>query len=198
MQRKDISYELKAVEGIRFLLCDSAGKSEIPSTDGQWARSPVQCLNMALDEDPGIIAVRFVEMPMRERAAQVELCAALKSNRRTQNTPLVALLHARHRGLMEDLARARVDFIKFLGETTLTSALMIEIIDALGPQDRIGHWMTVVCPCLHYKRIDPRHELTVCGGYRDRMVLGGRRLREICHTVDHLHCEYFLNARLRP
>jgi hypothetical protein len=27
----------------------------------------------------------------------------------------------------------------------------------------------------------------------DRMVLGGRRLHELCETDDHLHCEYYQN-----
>ena len=45
---------------------------------------------------------------------------------------MLVLLHEKHRGLIEDLKRAGVDFIKFIAETPLSSSLMIEMIDRLG------------------------------------------------------------------
>ncbi|EPR44188.1 hypothetical protein dsmv_1138 [Desulfococcus multivorans DSM 2059] len=48
---------------------------------------------------------------------------------------------------------------------------------------------------LHYNKIESRHELTVCGAYLDRMILGGHRLGEVCQTEKHLSCEYYLNPR---
>jgi hypothetical protein len=48
---------------------------------------------------------------------------------------VLAFLPAKHRGLTEELVRAGVDFIKVIGEVTLSSTLVREIIDALSPTD---------------------------------------------------------------
>jgi hypothetical protein len=154
-------------------------------------------MDKAVDENPGIIAVRFWSMPIREREALVELCTALKRNSHTRKTPVLALLHAKHRKLLEDLERAGVDFVKFIGKTTLSSTLTQEIIDVLGPDDRVERQLEKVCPHIHYSMIDSRHEMKVCGAYLDRMVLGGRRLHGLCETENHLECEYFLNPRTK-
>jgi hypothetical protein len=150
-----------------------------------------------VDGKPRITVIRFGEMEIPERAALVELCGALKHNRLTHQTPVLALLPVKHRKLMEDLERAGVDFVRFMGEETLSASLMIEIIDGLGPDDRAEHQLQVVCGYLHYDIIDTRHEITVCGAYLDRMVLGGKYLHEICQTEKHLQCGYFLNPRVR-
>jgi hypothetical protein len=182
---------------VRFLLCDSTGQSEFTSREGEWIRSPIQCLDQAVDGTPGIIAVRFGEMVMPEREALTELCQALKHNSHTQHIPLLALLPARHRQLMEELAQIGVDFVKFTGRATLNSSFMLDVIDALGPDDRVERQLATLCPYLHYDIIDARHEMKVCGAYLDRMVLGGLWLSEVCETERHLQCEYFLNPRLK-
>ncbi len=197
MQGENTSIERRGERVVRFLLCDTAGNVELTTPEGEWVRSPIQCLDKAVDESPGIIAVRFTEMPILEREALVELCAALKRNSHTHQTPVLVLIHAKHRKLLEDLEQAGVDFIQFIGETTLNSSRMIEIIDGLGTDDRVERQLTMLCPYLHYDAIDACHEMTVCGAYLDRMVLGGRWLHELCETEDHLHCEYFLNPRLK-
>jgi hypothetical protein len=134
-------------------------------------------------------------MPIRERNTLVELSAALKRNSHTRKCPVLVLLHSRHRKLLEDLNRAGVDFAKYIEEIILDSNQMQKIIDGLGPDDRLERHLAVVCPFLHYSEIDSLNELTVCGAYLDRMVLGGRWLHEICETENHLHCEYYLNPR---
>jgi hypothetical protein len=75
----------------------------------------------------------------------------------------------------------------------LESTQLQGIIEGLGPDDCLARHLAILCPFLYYREIDSQHEMTVCGAYLDRMVLGGRRLRELCQTEDHLHCEYFLN-----
>jgi len=182
---------------VRFLLCDPTGQPELTSSEGEWVRSPIQCLDKAVDLKPRITVVRFGEMEIPERETLLELCGALKHNRHTHQTSVLALLPAKHRMLMEDLEHAGVDFIKFMGEETVSASLMIEIIDGLGPDDRVEHYLQVVCSYLHYDIIDARHEITLCGAYLDRMVLGGKYLHEICQTEKHLQCEYFLNPRVR-
>lgn len=183
--------------GLRYLLCDSSGESELQSEDGQMVRSPVQCMDRAVDGGPGIIAVRFTEMPIHERKELVELCTLLKRNSHTRKTPLVALLHARHRKLMEDLERAGVDYVKFIGEAPLSSTMLTEMIHALSHEDLLKRQLALVCPYLRYSPIDDRHEMTVCGAYLERMVLGGKWLHGVCETESHLCCEYFLSPKLK-
>jgi hypothetical protein len=160
-------------------------------------RSPTQCLDRAIEGKPRIIVVRFGPMLIQQRDALVDLCAVLKRNSRTRKAPLLVLLHEKHRGLIENLKRAGVDFIKLIAETRLSSSLMIKMIDGLSTNDRVERQFEMLCPCLHYDAIDACHEMTVCGAYLDRMVLGGKWLHEVCETENHLGCEYFLNPRFK-
>ena len=193
IQTKHDSRKAQAGQNLRYLLCDGSGRFEQKSERGEWVRSPTQCLDRAVEGKPGIIVVRFGPMLIQQREALVELCAVLKRNSRTRKAPLLALLHEKHRGLIEDFEHTGVDFVKFIAETPLSSSLMIEMIDGLSTDDRVKRQLTMLCPYLHYDAIDACHEMTVCGAYLDRMVLGGKWLHEVCETENHLRCEYFLN-----
>jgi len=197
MQTRRDPRKKKSGQAARYLLCDASGQPELKSDTEEWVRSPIQCLDRAVDGNPGIIVVRFGPMPIRERETLVELCAALKRNSRTRKKTVLALLHGKHHGLMEALERAGVDFVKFIAETPLSSSLMIEMIDGLSPDDRVERQFTMLCPYLHYDALDACHEMTVCGAYRDRMVLGGKWLHEVCETENHLRCKYFLDPRFK-
>ena len=198
MKEKISANDKKPARNLRFLLCDTTGNvGELSPPEEEWVSSPVHCLDRAVDARPGIIVIRFGKMPIREREALVELIAALKRNSHTRKCPVLALLHSKHRRLLEDLNRAGADFAKYVEDTPLVSRQMREIIDGLGPGDRLQQHLAVPCPFLHYRGIDSQHEMTVCGAYLDRMVLGGRWLHEVCETEDHLQCEYYLNPRIR-
>jgi hypothetical protein len=181
----------------QFLLCDTTGNlTERISTDKAWVASPIRCLDRAIDRRPKIIMIRFGKVTIRERDALVELIGVLKQNSHTRDIPVLALLNSKHRGLLEDLDQAGVDFIKYVGKTALGSTQLQSIIEGVGSDDRVARHLAVLCSFLHYREIDSQHEMTVCGAYLDRMVLGGRRLLELCETEGHLHCEYYLNPRL--
>lgn len=182
-------------ENLRLLVCDTAGGIIFPPPHEEWVTSPIQCLDMAVDWKPGIIVVYFGQISIREREALVELSYALKRNRHTQQCPVLALLHSKHRKLIQDLQRAKVDYVRHTGDARLESRLVREIIEDLGPGYRPDRHLETLCPFLHYSTIDSRHEMTVCGAYLDRMVLGGNRLHALCETEDHLKCEYHLNPR---
>jgi len=197
MKEKMTSIEKHPRLALRFLLCDTTGNfDELWSSDEQRVSSPIQCFDKTVDEKPEIVLVRFGRISFREREDLVELSAALKRNSHTQMCPTLALLHTKHRKLMEDLKKAKVDYIRYVGDGKLASAQVREIINGLGPADRLERHLAMLCPFLHYSKIDCQHEMTVCGAYLDRMVLGGRRLHEICETEAHLHCEYYLKPRL--
>jgi hypothetical protein len=197
MQMKNDSGNGQGEQGIRYLLCDSSGRIEPELQGRESVCGPIQCLEKALDRKPATIVVHFREMPITERETFLELCAALKRSSRTGKTPVLALLHTKHRGLMDALERAGVDFARFIGETTLTSSLMIQIIDRLADDDRVERQLTILCPYLHYDAIDERREMTVCGAYLDRMVLEGSWLHGVCETGEHLRCPYYLKPRVK-
>ncbi|MCU0915016.1 MAG: hypothetical protein MUC88_10690 [Planctomycetes bacterium] len=161
-------------------------------------RSPIACLDRAVEERPAAVAIHFADMPLRERDGLVELCAVLKRNSRTKETCVVTLLHEKHRELVAVLERASVDFVTFIGGRPPTARAVRDIIDGLGPADRLEPHLSAMCPYLHYEALDGCREMRVCGAYLDRMVLGGRRLHEVCESCAHLACEHFLHPRRRP
>ncbi|MBU2547184.1 MAG: hypothetical protein KKB20_02125 [Proteobacteria bacterium] len=183
---------------LRFLVCDPLGvMGHASSSEEEWVRSPVQCLDRAVDGNPGIIVILFREMPIRNREALLELAAVLKRNSHTRKSAIIALLDSCHRRLIEDLGRANVDYVRIVGESGRDYTQMREIIDGLGPGDRVVSHLAVICPFLHHTQDNSQYEMTVCGAYLDRMVLGGSRLRQICETKRHLQCEYYLKPRIR-
>jgi len=182
----------------RFLLCDIAGGiTDSPSLEEEWVASPIQCLDKAVDWEPEIIVISFGQISIREREALVELSAALKRNSHTRKCIVLALLHSMHRRLIEDLEKAKADYVRCVGDVRLDSRFVQEIIEALGPGDRLQWHLERLCPFVHYRQVDSQHEMTVCGAYLDRMVLGGRRLNELCQTEAHRHCEYYSNQRFK-
>ena len=192
------SMDKRSARTLRFLLCDTIGNiGELSSPEEEWVPSPIQCLDKAIDGKPGIIVIRFGKMPIGEREALVELSTALKRNIHTQKCPVLALLHSKHRKLIEDLKQAKVDYVRYIDDAVLDSTRMRGIIDGLGPDDRLERHLAILCPFLNYSKIDSCHEMTMCGAYLNRMVLGGRRLHEICETEDHFRCEYYLKPRLK-
>ncbi len=180
----------------QVLFYDTSGRSRLNSGGFDLASSPVECLAKAIDDKPSIIVIHFAEPAMREREALVELCGVLKCRSFTQGTPLLALLHFRHRRLLENLSQAGVDYVKYIDETPLNSPLMNGLIESLGPNDLIERQLARVCPYLRYTPIDAEREMVVCGAYLDRLVLGRKWLRDLCEVETHQRCEYYLNPRV--
>jgi hypothetical protein len=197
IQTKAVSRKLVTGKNLRYLLCDDSGRYEPKPIGEEWVHTPAQYLDRAIERNLGMIAICFGPMLIQERASLVELCALLKRNPLTRNCPLLALLHEKHRGLIEDLKNAGVDFVKFIDDKRLSSSLMIEMIDRLSAEDRAEQQLEGLCPFLHYEAIDDCREIKVCGAYLDRMVLGGKRLHGVCETENHLSCGYFLNPRVK-
>jgi len=181
----------------RFLVCDPTGDiGDGSQFHEEWIQSPIECLSKAVDLNPDFVVICFSRGSFKERKLLVELAAALKRNDHTKKSRVVALLQSRHRKLLEDLHDVGADFIKYVDDR-LTLDNMSEILKILEPNDRLDKQLAIVCPFLHYSEIDSKIELTTCGAYLDRMILGGFRLHEICETENHLYCEYYMNPRLK-
>ncbi|BBO76202.1 hypothetical protein DSCW_36190 [Desulfosarcina widdelii] len=177
------------------LACDLSGGIDYSSPDEAWVASPIQCLYKAFEHKPKIIVISFIRTSIQERETLVELSAALKRNSHTNQSIVLALLVTKHRKLAKDLKRAKVDYVRCIGDAKLDSNLVREIIHDLGPADSLDRVLETLCPFLNYSKIDSQREMMVCGAYLDRMVLGGRRLHELCETEDHPYCEYYQHPR---
>lgn len=181
----------------KILLCDNTGKTELPPDEGESVQSPVACLHKAIEVAAGIVVICFVETSVRKLVDLVELCSVLKRNRYTNKIPLLAILPTRNRALIVDLLNAGVDYVKFIERSGSGETSLRKIVGALESQDRIERQLALLCPYLHYTTTDSGYNVRTCGAYMDRLVLGPRLLHELCETENHVHCQYFLNPRLK-
>ncbi len=184
---------------MKLLVCDISGEMHgmVQGPDAVHVHSPVQCLNQAIIERPDAVVIRFGDIALRERDALIELCGVLKQNQHTKGIGVIALLCSKHRSVMERLRDAGVEYVRFLAKGKQSQTAIDVTTIKPEPKDQVDFQLEILCPYLHYSKIDSRHEMTVCGAYLDRMVLGGHRLHEICETQGHLQCEYYLNPRRR-
>lgn len=195
MRKKTVSNKRGLAQDLRFLMCDTTCREKTSPPEREWVCTAIHCLDRAVETTPPLIVVRFGEIPIQGRESLVELCAALKRNSHTRHCLVLALLHAKHRKLIEDLWQAQVDYVRYISDSEVSSDMIRDIIRQLGPDDTLERHLLALCPFLHYGRIDSRREITLCGAYLDRMALGELRLRQICQTEEHLQCEYYLKPR---
>jgi hypothetical protein len=196
MKKEAAAIDRPRSRGGGFLICDPESEaSGLNAPVEEWFASPLRCLDRAVEKTPAIILVRFGNLSWRKQETLQELVAILKSNRHTRHIPVLALFNAKHRQLIAKLHQLGMDYGHYVGEITLDGEQIRAIIEGLGPDDSLARRLDLLCPFLHYSRIDDRREMTVCGAYLERMVLGGRRLHEICQTENHLRCEFYLHPR---
>lgn len=184
---------------MKFLVCDISGEmhGRIQESNFSLVNSSVQCLNQAIIKHPNTVVVHFGNITLCERDALIELCSVLKQNQYTKGISIIALLCSKHRLVVEQLRDTGVEYVKILSRVEPSQDSVDVTTIEPEPEDQVNFQLEILCPYLHYSKIDLRHEMAVCGAYLDRMVLGGHRLHEICETKGHLHCEYYLNPRRR-
>ena len=174
-----------------LLLCDGTGRFDQASCGDEWIATSIGCFDKATQEQPDLIFVRFGVEGTGKRECLLELCAALKRNRHTRGCTVVAMLPGWHRALLERLRKASVDYVLRIGDTILDEPQLRVATASLGVSDRPDRLLEQLCPFLR----DCAGGITVCGAYLDRMVLGGPRLRAVCHTENHCWCAYYLRPR---
>jgi len=183
----------------KILVCQFDEKTEILKSDGVTVtHSPVWCLNEATTKSYGLIILCFSARFIRARSGVVDLCRCLKSNSVTHKTPIFASIDHWHRVVALRLKEAGLDFMAVRQSQ--------DRIDPVNISDRIGRntisiqidqVMSRLCPFLNYSPLNGHSELIMCGAWHNRMVLGGKRLHEICEADSHHHCEYFKKPRLK-
>jgi len=185
---------------MNILICDTAGIVETTSGDQVVTNSPISCMQAICDNHFDLIVIAMGPKKIRERNAFLELCYALKEGEKSRDIPLLVLLPAKHRSLLEHLQMAGVDFAEIVDWKTISAEQLQQITHQLNGARRPYRILKEICPYISYQVIDTRRELMVCGADRCRLVLGPARLADLCETSDHIYCPYFkkpkfLNAK---
>lgn len=196
--KRDSCYTDKGSAGTPsgVIICDISYQGEESlSQTSEIVRSPIVCFDRCIEEQPKLIIVRFDQEPSKDRTYLLELCTALKRNGYSRHCHLLALLPNKHRQLLEELAKAGVDYVWFEDEDRLDDAWVNARVDKISIYDSPERRLTPLCPFIHYKKLSDEHEMTVCRAYLDRLVLAGKRLHELCETDAHHKCGYYQKPR---
>ena len=177
---------------MKLLICNMGG---IIDAEGQTAESPLQCMQAAMEGRFDRLIIIIGPQKIRERSACLELCRLLKKSATCRESPMVVLMPVKHRLLLESLFQAGVDYVRFIGQESLSA----EELHRLAAQADDSCWparvLQEICPHIHYREIDARRELSLCAADRCRLVLGSARLSGLCEIPDHRYCHYFLNPK---
>lgn len=160
-------------------------------------RSPLSCLGSAIYEAYAAILIYFSGRKLSEREVLIELCAQLNKNAHTGDALQCVLLDCPHRSLLASLRKVGVKHVAIGLSKEATDPWRIwERCNVDDHTLQIEWQLSLLCPFLYYRSINAESELITCGAYRNRMVLGGKRLHEVCQTEGYLHCPYYLDPQV--
>jgi hypothetical protein len=160
--------------------------------------SPVSFLARAMEGNCRRLIVFFEWASPKEKAALLELCAVLRSNRNTIEIPLICVLPYRHRELLLHLQAANVEWAAFLApESRSLWGLLAELNDARVSYRPLQAILQELCPHLNYAPAGAGKEMCVCGAYRDRMVLGRSRRDRFCENSGFALCQFLRDFEAR-
>lgn len=181
-----------------ILLCANDDIHHASKAGFNWASSPIMCLSAATENAYNAIILYIRGSFTSKAAAMIELCVALKLNHYTSSIPLVAVCLSVSRPLVEQLTEAGVDFVVFKNDQERKghSKTPGDIIYELKDENRPGRVLSRLCSYIHYTSINDDKELITCKAYANWLVLGPRRLQELCQTASHPSCPYYQSPRL--
>lgn len=154
--------------------------------------SPATCLQKANRHLYELIVIFQKFRLLNERFALIELCSTLKKSLSAKHIPLLCLLPSKHRGLLEQLKNAGVDYVRFCNQNDPAAKEDVASLLAKPSEDcTIDSIISEICPYINYFPISRHQEILYCGAYRNRLVLGPHRLQYSCETMNHKNCQYF-------
>lgn len=160
--------------------------------------TPLACLNEATQKEFALILIRFSPHLVSSRGEAIELCSCLKTNPLTRQSIIVVSMDRAHRETILCIQKIGVRFMSVSSSAkTISLGELILAVEQLDARFRTNHILSKLCPYIHYTPITDNCELITCQAYGNQMVLGGKRLREICESPDHHYCEYYLNSEIK-
>ena len=186
-----------------LLLCSRSAlrpaNEQKPSASGSDIRivqmsSVVKCMTEAVSGAYDLIAVVIDRDNDLSSDEFLALCGALKSDRLTRNTPVLAVLATGNPEILRKLDQAGADYVLCLPEESRLPSLdlLLETANKLDAADVPRLVLEKTCPFLHYTRLESGKELVSCGAFSDMLVLGRQKINGLCTTSGHKSCPYFL------
>ncbi len=184
----------KTIYRERILICMFSAEPDIQeSGEVTIIKNAISCLSEAFSGSFNAVMLYCSTRRLSIRGDVLELCRCLKQHDSVLKIPVLAVLDSPHRGFMIQLKHAGLNFIRVAHSWAVDDPpSLFRLLERGGNEFHIDRALEKLCPCLNYAPLDQRSELITCSAYRDRMVLGGKRLREVCETGIHQSCEYYL------
>lgn len=159
--------------------------------------SALGCFSKAACGNVQSVSIIFPVRDVSCHAQVIELCQALKTSPLTQQVHVSVFMEKPHQKLILEFQEAGVDSVDFY--TSGLPASIEETIYDLWKNDSftpIKKVLKALCPFLEYIRSRVCYDFPVCGAYRNRMVLGGSRLQEVCNTPGHQFCNFYQHPKV--
>ncbi len=181
---------------LRCLVCDRTAEPPLePNPRRVSAATALSCFHHAVSAPFQWIFVSFWGITPAERRTALELCTLLKQNPHSKHATVCAVLPGIHRELLHCLESAKVDRVVFRPVAEALRELWSGASTGEGRPvgSPPGEILAVVCPYFNALPSTGSHDVHVCGGYRNRMVLTPWRIRTYCEVENHRECEWYRN-----
>jgi hypothetical protein len=157
------------------------------------AASALECLHRATSGQVRGVVADLRGLDLEQMRSSLELCRLLGENPHTRGLPRAALLPEVLREVLEELDRSGVDAAHLAGAAP-APGLDPGVRDAAFAGPRPADLLRTTCPFFD-SRPAGKGWLHCCGAYRDRLVLGGRRMAVYCLGDGFRDCPYFNSPR---
>ncbi|MCB2169525.1 MAG: hypothetical protein KQI78_17850 [Deltaproteobacteria bacterium] len=180
-----------------ILVCPLQHDQQIAKTgEVSIAPSLPACFNFAAGRNFSLI---IINVPVGREAIRnhvLDLCRGLKRCSETQDTPVIISVEFLNREMTLKMANAGIRFMEVRPKRNpIDPDHLLHMVRRGDPSIRIDLILARLCPFLDHRQVDGGRELTTCKAYRNRMVLGGKRLHKMCESDCHVYCDCFLHPR---